>query len=96
MANRWTSPPSPRRRGSGCRTLPPSFNGQAMMLIAPVAVILVAQNLGHLKAVAGMTGDMEPYMGRAFVGDGVGDHALRFGGRQRGHHLCGRTSASWR
>jgi putative pyrimidine permease RutG len=26
------------------------------MLIAPVAVILVAENLGHLKAVAGMTG----------------------------------------
>ncbi|THJ86478.1 pyrimidine utilization transport protein G, partial [Escherichia coli] len=34
----------------------PAFNGQAMMLIAPVAVILVAENLGHLKAVAGMTG----------------------------------------
>lgn len=32
----------------------PAFNGQAMMLIAPVAVILVAENLGHLKAVAGM------------------------------------------
>lgn len=34
------------------------------MLIAPVAVILVAENLGHLKAVAGMTGrNMDPYMG---------------------------------
>jgi putative pyrimidine permease RutG len=43
-----------------------------MMLIAPVAVILVAENLGHLKAVAGMTGrNMDPYMGRAFVGDGL-------------------------
>ncbi|NYZ51615.1 hypothetical protein HCY93_49740, partial [Escherichia coli] len=30
----------------------PAFNSQAMMLIAPVAVILVAENLGHLKAVA--------------------------------------------
>ncbi|CAH6667497.1 pyrimidine utilization transport protein G [Escherichia coli] len=50
----------------------PAFNGQAMMLIAPVAVILVAENLGHLKAVAGMTGrNMAPYMGRAFVGDGL-------------------------
>lgn len=50
----------------------PGFNGQAMMLIAPVAVILVAENLGHLKAVAGMTGrNMDPYMGRAFVGDGL-------------------------
>lgn len=38
----------------------------------PVAVILVAENLGHLKAVAGMTGrSMDPYMGRAFVGDGL-------------------------
>ncbi|GFM08909.1 pyrimidine utilization transport protein G [Enterobacter sp. M4-VN] len=50
----------------------PTFNTQAMMLIAPVAVILVAENLGHLKAVAGMTGrSMDPYMGRAFVGDGL-------------------------
>ena len=50
----------------------PAFSGQAMMLIAPVAVILVAENLGHLKAVAGMTGrNMDPYMGRAFVGDGL-------------------------
>ncbi|ELY4324917.1 pyrimidine utilization transport protein G [Cronobacter sakazakii] len=50
----------------------PTFNVQAIMLIAPVAVILVAENLGHLKAVAGMTGrNMDPYMGRAFVGDGL-------------------------
>ena len=50
----------------------PTFSGPAMMLIAPVAVILVAENLGHLKAVAGMTGrNMDPYMGRAFVGDGL-------------------------
>ena len=50
----------------------PVFNTQAMMLIAPVAVILVAENLGHLKARAGMTGrSMDPYMGRAFVGDGL-------------------------
>ncbi|HCR5068686.1 TPA: pyrimidine utilization transport protein G [Enterobacter hormaechei subsp. steigerwaltii] len=50
----------------------PTFNAQAMMLIAPVAVILVAENLGHLKAVAGITGrNMDPYIGRAFVGDGL-------------------------
>ena len=57
----------------------PAFNGQAMMLIAPVAVILVAENLGHLKAVAGMTGrNMDPYMGRAFVGDGLATMLLGF------------------
>lgn len=50
----------------------PVFEANAMLLIAPVAVILVAENLGHLKAVAAMTGrDMDPYIGRAFVGDGI-------------------------
>ena len=50
----------------------PTFNTQAMMLIAPVAVIKVAENLGHLKSVAGMPGlSMDPNMGRAFVGDGL-------------------------
>ncbi|HFZ8995779.1 TPA: pyrimidine utilization transport protein G [Citrobacter freundii] len=50
----------------------PHFSGQAIMLIAPVAVILVAENLGHLKAVAAMTGrNMDPHIGRAFVGDGL-------------------------
>nr|WP_024967670.1 pyrimidine utilization transport protein G [Pantoea sp. IMH] len=50
----------------------PTFSSHAMFIIAPVAVILVAENLGHLKAVAGMTGkNLDPYMGRAFVGDGL-------------------------
>ncbi|EKM7809252.1 pyrimidine utilization transport protein G [Klebsiella aerogenes] len=50
----------------------PIFDSQAMLLIAPVAIILVAENLGHLKAVAGMTGrNLDPWMGRAFVGDGL-------------------------
>ncbi|HKX94831.1 MAG TPA: solute carrier family 23 protein [Methylibium sp.] len=50
----------------------PVFEAPAMLLIAPVAVILVAENLGHLKAVAAMTGrDMNPWLGRAFIGDGV-------------------------
>lgn len=50
----------------------PVFRIEAMSLIAPVAIILVAENLGHVKAVAAMTGrPMDQYMGRAFVGDGV-------------------------
>ena len=50
----------------------PVFDGAAMLLIAPVAVILVAENLGHLKAVTAMTGrNLDTYMGRAFIGDGV-------------------------
>ena len=50
----------------------PVFSGAAMALIAPVAIILVAENLGHIKAVTAMTGrNLDPYMGRAFIGDGV-------------------------
>jgi uracil-xanthine permease len=50
----------------------PVFRADAMGLIAPVAIILVAENLGHIKAVSAMTHrDLDRYMGRAFVGDGV-------------------------
>jgi uracil-xanthine permease len=50
----------------------PVFRGDAMALIAPVAVILVAENLGHIKAVGAMTGkSLDAWMGRAFLGDGV-------------------------
>ena len=50
----------------------PVFSAPAMLLIAPVAIILVAENLGHIKAVAAMTGrNLDASMGRAFVGDGV-------------------------
>jgi len=50
----------------------PTFTAEAMLLIAPVAVILVAENLGHIKAVSAMTGrDLNPSLGRAFIGDGI-------------------------
>ena len=50
----------------------PVFQADAMLLIAPVAVILAAENLGHLKAVGAMTGKpLDALMGRAFIGDGL-------------------------
>ena len=50
----------------------PVFSANAMLLIAPVAIILVAENLGHIKAVTAMTGkNLDQYMGRAFIGDGI-------------------------
>ena len=50
----------------------PVFELDAVMLILPVVIILVAENLGHVKAVTAMTGrNLDPYMGRAFLGDGV-------------------------
>ena len=50
----------------------PRFEMSAIILIAPVAFILVAENLGHFKAVEGMTkARVTPYMGRAFFADGL-------------------------
>ncbi|MEN0074426.1 MAG: solute carrier family 23 protein [Paracraurococcus sp.] len=48
----------------------PVFALEPMLLIAPVAIVLVAENLGHLKAVSAMTGrNLDPWIGRAFLGD---------------------------
>jgi len=59
----------------------PVWSGQAMALIAPVAVVLVAENLGHIKAVAAMTGrNLDAYLGRAFVGDGIATIVAGSGG----------------
>nr|WP_312115044.1 MULTISPECIES: solute carrier family 23 protein [unclassified Moraxella] len=50
----------------------PTFDINAIILIAPVAFILIAENLGHIKAVEAMTGQaVSPYMGRAFFADGL-------------------------
>ena len=50
----------------------PVFSAPAMLLIVPVVIILVAENLGHIKAVTAMTGkNLDQYMGRAFIGDGI-------------------------
>lgn len=50
----------------------PVFEAKAIVLIAPVVLILLAENLGHLKAVGAMTGrSMDRHVGRAFLGDGI-------------------------
>lgn len=50
----------------------PVFQLNAILMIAPVAIILVAENLGHFKAVSAMTGqNLSPYIGRAFFADGL-------------------------
>ncbi|HJF27500.1 NCS2 family nucleobase:cation symporter [Acinetobacter bohemicus] len=50
----------------------PTFDANAMLIIAPIAFILVAENLGHIKAVGAMTGEnLDPHIGKAFVADGI-------------------------
>ena len=59
----------------------PTFSAQAIALIAPVAIVLVAENLGHVKAVSAMTGrNLDPYLGRAFIGDGIATIVAGAGG----------------
>ncbi len=59
----------------------PTFQASAMWLIAPVAIVLVAENLGHVKAVGAMTGrNLDAYVGRAFVGDAIATVVSGFGG----------------
>jgi xanthine/uracil permease len=44
-------------------------------------VVLVAENLGHVKAIGAMTGrSLDRYLGRAFIGDGVATMLSGYGG----------------
>jgi putative pyrimidine permease RutG len=70
----------------------PSFHANAVFLIAPVAIILVAENLGHIKAIGAMTGrSLDPFLGRAFLGDSLATIVSALGG---GPGVT-KTSGSW-
>ncbi|HPQ74133.1 MAG: nitrate reductase [Tetrasphaera sp.] len=60
----------------------PTFSMAAILLVLPAVIALIAENTGHVKAVAEMTGhDLNPVMGKAIAGDGVGTAvASLFGG----------------
>jgi uracil-xanthine permease len=59
----------------------PSFDARAIVLILPVVVVLIAENTGHVKAVAAMTGrNLDGSLGRAFMGDGLATMLAGFGG----------------
>jgi uracil-xanthine permease len=50
----------------------PSFSLTFILLVLPGVIALIAENTGHVKAVAEMTGDdLDPYMGRAIGADGL-------------------------
>jgi xanthine/uracil permease len=60
----------------------PTFSMAFILLVLPSVIALIAENTGHVKAVAEMTGDdLDPYLGRALAGDGIGTTiASAFGG----------------
>ena len=59
----------------------PAFKITFILLVIPSVIALIAENAGHVKAVSEMTGDdLDPYLGRAFIGDGVGTAVASFVG----------------
>ena len=59
----------------------PEFKYAFILLIIPSVIALLAENAGHVKAVSEMTGDdLDPYLGRAYIGDGVGTVIASFVG----------------
>ncbi len=60
----------------------PSLSLTFILLVLPGVIALIAENTGHVKAVAEMTGeDLDPYMGRAIGADGAATaFASLFGG----------------
>lgn len=50
----------------------PSFSFTFAIIALPVVIALIAENTGHVKAVAEMTGkNLDPVMGRAIMADGA-------------------------
>ncbi|HHW83847.1 MAG TPA: nitrate reductase [Actinomycetales bacterium] len=50
----------------------PTFDPSVLGLFLPVVLVLVAENIGHVKSVAAMTGkNLDPVTGRALFADGI-------------------------
>jgi len=59
----------------------PTFDVNAILLFIPVVLVLIAENVGHVKAVATMTGkDLDKQMGNALFADGVATTLAGAGG----------------
>jgi uracil-xanthine permease len=59
----------------------PTFNFGFALIALPVVIALIAENTGHVKAVAEMTGEnLDGYMGRAIAADGAASMLATFAG----------------
>jgi uracil-xanthine permease len=59
----------------------PRFSIEAVSLIIPVLVMLIAENLGHVKAISAyMERDLTPDVGNAFMGDAAATFVSALGG----------------
>jgi len=59
----------------------PTFSSSAMLLFLPVVLVLIAENIGHVKAVAAMTGkSLDDQVGNALIADGAATTLAGLGG----------------
>jgi uracil-xanthine permease len=59
----------------------PSFDPGVLGLFLPVVLVLIAENVGHVKSVAAMTGrNYDPLTGRALLADGIATTLAGLGG----------------
>lgn len=59
----------------------PAFSANALLVIGPIFVVLVAENKGHIAAISGYMGrDLNPYLGRAYLGDAIATFVSAMGG----------------
>jgi uracil-xanthine permease len=59
----------------------PRWSGHAVLVIAPVFVVLVAENKGHIAAISSyLRRDLNPHLGRAYLGDAVATFVSAMGG----------------
>jgi uracil-xanthine permease len=59
----------------------PTFSMNIMILFLPVVLVLIAENVGHVKAVSAMTGkDLDGQMGNALMADGAATALAGLGG----------------
>lgn len=59
----------------------PTFDASLLGLFLPVVLVLIAENIGHVKSVSAMTEtDLDPVTGRALFADGVSTMLAGLGG----------------
>jgi NCS2 family nucleobase:cation symporter-2 len=59
----------------------PTFSSSAILLFLPVVLVLIAENVGHVKAVAAMTGkNLDNQVGNALIADGAATTLAGLGG----------------
>jgi uracil-xanthine permease len=59
----------------------PAFSARALLVIAPMFIVLVAENKGHIAAISSYMGrDLNRHLGRAYLGDALATLVSSCGG----------------